>query len=245
MNKNNKKQKTIAVVIICIIIGIIIYFYLNNNIKINNKEEIEEISTYEEDISKEEKQISETKNNDENNITNNNNNNNNNNNKENKENAENIENEIIIHITGAIKNEGVYKLKSQSRVSDAVEIAGGLREDADTKKINLAYLLEDGMKIIIPSINDKETEEELITKEIGTNNSQESVKDESQNSKKININTASEEELDQLPGIGKTTAKKIIEYRNENGKFSNIEEIKNVKGIGESKFKEIEDMIFV
>ena len=241
MNKNNKKQKTIAVINICIIIGIIIYFYLNNNIKINNTQEIEEISTYEEDISKEEKQISETKNNDENNITNNNNNNN----KENKENAENIENEIIIHITGAIKNEGVYKLKSQSRVSDAVEIAGGLREDADTKKINLAYLLEDGMKIIIPSINDEETEEELITKQIGTNNSQESVKDESQNSKKININTASEEELDQLPGIGKTTAKKIIEYRNENGKFSNIEEIKNVKGIGESKFKEIEDMIFV
>ncbi len=239
MNKNNKKQKTIAVVIIYIIIGIIIYFYINNNIKINNTQEIEEISTYEEDISKEEKQISETKNNDENNITNNNNN------KENKENAENIENEIIIHITGAIKNEGVYKLKSQSRVSDAVEIAGGLREDADTKKINLAYLLEDGMKIIIPSINDEETEEELITKQIGTNNSQESVKDESQNSKKININTASEEELDQLPGIGKTTAKKIIEYRNENGKFSNIEEIKNVKGIGESKFKEIEDMIFV
>ena len=113
------------------------------------------------------------------------------------------------------------------------------------------------MKIIVPSINDENLEEELITKEIGKNagetstgtgtssSTDTSTTQNSKTSSKVNINTANEKELDTLPGIGETTARKIIEYRNENGKFSSIEDIKNVKGIGESKFEEIRELICV
>lgn len=150
-------------------------------------------------------------------------------------------NEIVVHITGAIKQEGVYKLEENSRVTDIVELAGGLREDADMSKINLALILEDGMKINIPSINEnfEESEDKVVENTIDIN------KSENNKTKKININTASKEELDTLPGIGEATAQKIIEYRNKNGKFSNIEEIKEVSGIGDSKFEKIKDYIKV
>lgn len=150
-------------------------------------------------------------------------------------------NEIVVHITGAIKQEGVYKLEENSRLTDIVELAGGLREDADMSKINLALILEDGMKINIPSINEnlEESEDKVVENTIDIN------KSENNKTKKININTASKEELDTLPGIGEATAQKIIEYRNKNGKFSNIEEIKEVSGIGDSKFEKIKDYIKV
>lgn len=150
-------------------------------------------------------------------------------------------NEIVVHITGAIKQEGVYKLEENSRVTDIVELAGGLREDADMSKINLALILEDGMKINIPSVNEnlEESEDKVVENTIDINKSENNI------TKKININTASKEELDTLPGIGEATAQKIIEYRNKNGKFSNIEEIKEVSGIGDSKFEKIKDYIKV
>ena len=255
MNKFNKKQKISIISIICIIAILIIYFYIKDNIKIKNASNLEDLATYEEqnNLNKTENQSGEetgegNKNNENNEETNKN---------DNAQNQENSSDEITVHITGAVNKEGVYKLKKESRVQDAVEIAGGLKEDADTKRINLAYQLEDGMKIIVPSINDENLEEELITTEIGKNAGETSTGTSSgsstdtsttQNAKtssKVNINTANEEELDTLPGIGEATARKIIEYRNENGKFSSIEDIKNVKGIGESKFEEIRDLICV
>ena len=133
-------------------------------------------------------------------------------------------NEIIVHITGAVKQEGVYKLEENSRITDVVNLAGGLREDADMGKINLAEILEDGMKINIPSVNDKledkteNTADASISQNTNVsqnvNTSQDaSTSQSASKSKKININTASIEELDTLPGIGEATAKKIIEYR--------------------------------
>ena len=139
--------------------------------------------------------------------------------------------EIIIYITGAVK-EG-------SRIADAIEKAGGTTEEADIEKINLAYLLEDGMKIKIPTKNSNETNEE-ITKESGLEEENKTTKNQ-----KININTATLEELDTLDGIGKSTAEKIIEYRKQNGKFKTIEDLKNVSGIGESKYEKIKEKITV
>lgn len=139
------------------------------------------------------------------------------------------EEEIIVYITGEVNTQGVIKLKSGSRIADAIEKAGGLTENANIKNINLAYALEDGEKIYIPNLNDPEiiTEE---TKNIDTT---------------ININKANSDELQNLNGIGEGLSKSIIEYREENGKFKQIEDLLKVPGIGENKFKQIEPYIKV
>jgi competence protein ComEA len=153
---------------------------------------------------------------------------------------------IIVHIMGAVKNAGVVELNENSRVSDAIDKAGGLTDDADMSKINLAYLLEDGMKITIPSVNNSEEEEDVISTDSGEIvESETSSSSKSATSSLININRASQTELETLPGIGPSTALKIINYRDENGKFTDIEDIKNVSGIGDSKFANIKDLICV
>lgn len=160
---------------------------------------------------------------------------------ENTEKIEDTEEKIIIHITGEVNNEGIVKINSNSRLIDAIEAAGGLTENADISKINLAYIVSDGQKIYIPNVND--LIEEYIDSEAG-----EGVIVEDINSSKktlININTATQTELETLTGIGASTALKIINYRNENGKFKNIEEIKNVSGIGDAKYEAIKDNICV
>ena len=153
---------------------------------------------------------------------------------------------IIIYITGEIQKEGVYELEENSRVLDAIEIAGGLKENANIEDINLAQILEDESKIYIPNKNneniknDNQNNIDNISK-----NTTETIKKEGTiiKSEKININTASQTELETLPGIGPSTALKIVNYRKEKGKFKNIEDIKNVSGIGESKFSKIKDLI--
>lgn len=157
------------------------------------------------------------------------------------------DNKIKIHIIGAVQKEGIITLDENARVSDAVEAAGGLREDADINKINLAYILEDGMKIKIPSINDKEETDETNSEIVDNKETIQITPESSTKSitKKININKASQTELESLPGIGPTTALKIIDFRNENGKFASIEDLKEVAGIGESKYDKIKDLITV
>ena len=155
---------------------------------------------------------------------------------------------IIVHVSGAVQNEGVIELEENSRIADAIEKAGGFREDAYTKDVNLAYKLKDGMKIYIPTMEEKENEKTnvIVESNIETenNNNSYSNTDEGKNvNSKVNINTASKEELDTLPGIGPSTAEKIINYRKEKGKFKSIEEIKDVSGIGDSKYENIKDMI--
>ena len=139
--------------------------------------------------------------------------------------------EIIVHITGAVKKNGIVKLKDGARIYDAIEMAGGSTDDADLSKINLAYVLEDGQKVYIPKIgeiNQENAEEEYITFEYGNNKN--IIQDYNKGgNEKVNINTANQTELETLPGIGTATAEKIIDYRNKNGKFSSIEDIQNVK----------------
>ena len=150
---------------------------------------------------------------------------------------------IVVHITGAVKNKGILKLPEGSRISDAIEAAGGETKEADLDSINLAYTLEDGQKIYIPSQEDKENNEQkqYITTESGdTTNIKENSKIEGEN-EKVNINTANQSELETLPGIGPSLASRIIEYREQNGKFNSIEELKNVKGIGDAKFEDLKN----
>ena len=162
-------------------------------------------------------------------------------NKESKETAQ--ENKkIVIYITGAVKKEGIYEISENSRIADSIEIAGGLEENANIENMNLAYVLEDGMKIHIPSINENMNEiqdntNEYITKENGDTQTVKNINE------KVNINTATQTELETLPGIGPSIALKIIDYRKENGKFNTIEDIKKVNGIGENKYSKIKELI--
>lgn len=151
-----------------------------------------------------------------------------------------VKNQIVVHITGQVVNNGIVKLNEHSRVIDAIEAAGGATMDADLSKINLAFVLSDGQKVYIPSIHDEEIKEYII------DGFTEIVEQENESlEQNININTATIEQLQQLPGIGEAIAKRIINYRNSNGKFEKIEDLKNVSGIGEAKFNNIKEYIYV
>lgn len=149
--------------------------------------------------------------------------------------------EIIVHITGEVNKPGIVVLKSNSRIADAINEAGGATKEADLNQINLAYILEDGQKIYIPNKNEKIDEDEYITEgngnNIGNSNSKEG--------EKVNINEAMQTELEELPGIGPSLASRIIEYREQNGDFKKIEELQNVKGIGDAKYNDIKDKVTV
>lgn len=145
---------------------------------------------------------------------------------------------IIVHITGAVEKQGIVEIKKDARISDVIKKAGGITEEADLSKINLAYTVKDGQKIYVPNIHDKK-DVEYITEKAG----EAVIEEEKERKEKININTATQTELETINGIGPSTALKIINYRTENGRFKKIEDITNVPGIGEAKFKSIKDSI--
>ena len=151
-------------------------------------------------------------------------------------------NKIIVHITGCVTNPGVIEIEEGARIVDAIELAGGITEEADISKVNLAYIIKDAQKIYIPSIYDQNNIEYITTQNGDNVIIEDNKKGEN---RMININTAMQTELETLPGIGPSTALKIINYREDNGKFNSIEEIKQVPGIGDSKFSNIKDMIEV
>lgn len=150
---------------------------------------------------------------------------------------------IVVHIAGAVNKEGIIRIKEGARIADIIESAGGLTQEADITNINLAYIVEDGQKIKIP--NKQEVQEEKISEEETGKESLIENNETIEVNTKININKAEQTELEQLPGVGPSTAIKIIEYRKENGKFQSIEEIKNVPGIGESKFNTMKEFITI
>lgn len=143
---------------------------------------------------------------------------------------------IMVHISGQVHNPGLVELELGDRVIDAVNLAGGLKKDADLDRINLAKKLVDEEKIYIPAIGEEELPIE-VESSISPQGSEDS-------SPKIDINTATKEELMTLPGIGEVTAGKILDYREENP-FKVIDDIKNVSGIGEKKFEAIRELITV
>ena len=139
--------------------------------------------------------------------------------------------EIIVHIDGEVVKPGLVYLPAGARIADAISAAEGTTELANISKVNLAYELKDGQKIYIPSIHD--------TEDISY------IQNDAGNNSLINLNTATQAELETLPGVGAATATKIIDYRTKNGKFKTIEDIMNVSGIGEAKFNNIKDYICI
>ena len=137
---------------------------------------------------------------------------------------------VTVYICGAVKESKVVSLPEHSRIIDALELVGGFSENADVNNVNLAALLEDGEKIYIPTIEEN-FEEETFSYSL--------------QNKKININTANQSELETIPGVGSSTALKIINYRQTNGNFDSIEDIKEVSGIGDSKFENMKEYICV
>ena len=148
--------------------------------------------------------------------------------------------EITVYVSGAVNKPGIVTLNEGDRLATAVEKVGGTTQKADLNGINMAIKLKDEMHYIIPRIGDvvKDSASEVISDD---NFNQ----DEPSKTSQININTATIEELDKLPGVGEATANKIVNHRSESGEFKSIEEIKNVNGIGDKKFEEMKNLICV
>ena len=139
---------------------------------------------------------------------------------------------IFVDIKGAVQNPGVYQMKVGDRVKDALDAAGGLTEEADSQKVNLAKRLEDQMVIVVPKVG--EEAEEIPA---GAT-SKEATKEG-----KVNINTATVEELKTLKGVGEKKAEAIIEYRKKNGSFQTKEDLMKVRGIGKKLFDSFQERI--
>lgn len=157
---------------------------------------------------------------------------------------------IAVHVIGAVPRPGLYEFAEGARVQDAIDAAGGLLSTANVNAINLAALLADGQQLSVPYQSGQEpVGDAAAALELpGSFDNNDSASEESSLSadgELININTATLEELDGLPGIGPTIAQRIIDYRTENGAFSTIDEIMEVSGIGPATFDEIKDLITV
>lgn len=243
MNKLNKKQKLIVISILVVSILSISYYIYGKEGSFAVEDNLENIET-----SIDEKAEEKTEKNNE-------------------------EEKIKVHISGAVNNEGLIELENNSRIANAIEKAGGLKENACMDEINLAFVLEDGMKIKIPTKEEVEKQNRETLEKSGANTEQKYIINErvdyqtknsinsninnnasndiatkkkvSNGNSKVNINTANQTELETLPGIGATTALKIISYRNEKGRFKSIEDIKGVSGIGDAKFGKIKNLINV
>jgi len=140
--------------------------------------------------------------------------------------------EIFVYISGAVNKPGVFKASPNARVFDIVAMAGGLTDEADRAKTNLAQSIKDGMHI---HVVDKLPVSNELSATTGTT--------KTKVGNKVNINHADKSELDTLPGVGPALAERIIEYRQTNGSFTSIDELKNVPGIGSSKFEKMKEKI--
>ena len=158
---------------------------------------------------------------------------------------------IFVHIDGHINNPGVYEIKENDRIKTLIDKAGGFKEGYSIKNINLAAKLSDGDKIYIPSVSEEKVIENNNNINTNLSGKGQNVKSDRnnvsimKNNSKININTANMSELKQITGIGESTANKIIDYRENVGKFKKIEDIKEVKGIGDAKYESLKNKITI
>lgn len=228
-------------IFLCIPVFLLLFFVLHrhNTVKKVNREEYEN-RPIEEKIEKKEEQI------------------------EKKTDSQESVEEVTVDIKGRVANAGVYTLGQTSRVIDVIKEAGGLLEDANTSLINLSKKIEDEMVIIIYSNEEMDSlmkEEKVIYQVVEVEKecpdfrndacitkkeelSDEEKKENLEEIKQVNLNTASVEELTKLPGIGEAKAKNIVQYR-ESFPFESIEQLKEVSGIGESLFEKVKDYLTV
>ena len=141
---------------------------------------------------------------------------------------------VTVYITGAVNKPGVVTAAEGSRIADCVNLAGGLLPTAASDRLNMAQVVKDGQKISVP-----EKAQNGNTEKSADGNKADG------NGNLININTADAQTLDSLPGVGPSTAKKIIEYRESEGNFQDISDLKKIKGIGEAKFAKLKDKICI
>lgn len=152
---------------------------------------------------------------------------------------------VTVHVAGAVANPGVYKLAGAARVKSAVEAAGGPIKTADLNAINLAAKLEDGRQVVVPvkatvaAVGTGGGEEDGSGTAVGQSSSAsvDTVGGGSIAGAPINLNTATVEQLDQLEGVGETTAQKIVEYRQQNGGFGSINDLDKIPGIGAKRIQ--------
>lgn len=140
------------------------------------------------------------------------------------------ERELVVYVCGAVQRPAVCRLKTGARVMDALAAAGGAAADADTSRLNLARPLADGERIYVARAG------EAMAAGEGDDLTQDA---------KVNINRASVDELDTLPGIGPAIGERIVNYRREHGRFERIEQLQDIDGIGPSKFKDLKDRVVV
>lgn len=139
---------------------------------------------------------------------------------------------LVIDVQGEVVNPGLYEVPLGSRVGDAIKAAGGVRKGVSTSSVNLARFLEDGEQLFVAGLDQNFSPTGgAIPSSTGGG--------------KLNLNRASESELDGLPGVGPVLAKRIIAYRNENGNFSSVDELRKVSGIGPAKFGELQSFVTV
>ena len=140
---------------------------------------------------------------------------------------------ITVDVKGAVKSPGIYDLPVGSRINDAVQKAGGLTDNADSKSINLAQRISDEALVYVP------------TKEEATNQEAHSNASNTKENKKVNLNKASLEELKQVKGLGAKRAQDIIDHRESNGKFKSVDELKKVSGIGAKTIEKLKEYVTV
>ena len=140
---------------------------------------------------------------------------------------------ITVDVKGAVKSPGIYDLPVGSRINDAVQKAGGLTDNADSKSINLAQRISDEALVYVP------TKEETTSQEAHSNASN------TKENKKVNLNKASLEELKQVKGLGGKRAQDIIDHRESNGKFKSVDELKKVSGIGAKTIEKLKEYVTV
>jgi len=142
------------------------------------------------------------------------------------------ERKLTVHVAGAVVNPGLYKAPEGSRVADALELAGGPSPDASLDDLNLAGKLQDGQKVMVP-------------RRIQASTSPQDGAPSAQQSSLTNINTATVEDLDKLPGVGPSMAQRILDYRTKNGPFSSVDELDNVEGIGPKKLENLRELVTI
>jgi competence protein ComEA len=154
---------------------------------------------------------------------------------------------LVVHVAGAVVTPGLVTLPAGARVADAVAAAGGLRGDADGDRINLAAPLSDGVRVFVPTVGqpDPAPAVGISGGATGSSGGTGSGPASSVPAAPIDINTATAEELDALPGVGPSTAAAIVAYRQEHRRFASVDELQEVKGIGPAKFEALEPMVTV
>jgi competence protein ComEA len=145
---------------------------------------------------------------------------------------------LIVHVCGAVNRPGVLKLKDGDRIVDAIECAGGANGEADLEVLNLAAKVIDGSRVYVPKQGEQISGAAInMTSQNGPS--------QTEKPPPVNINNANADQLEALPGVGEVLAQRIMEYREDKGGFSSIEQLRNIEGIGPKKFEQLKDKVTV